>query len=104
MMNILWKSKKQKQPEKQPKKRYEYKNVITIHFINGDKHRLWIDNYDIKMGPIYPWKGFYKWFYSRPNSEYYTFKTISRDTKVQTTIRRQDIRMIQVALEKHEIF
>jgi hypothetical protein len=102
-MSILWRNKKQKQPEKRyEKKYYEYRNILTVHFTNGNNHRVWLENYDVKLGTIYPWKHFYKWFYSRPNSEYYTFKTVSGDTKIQTTVRRQDIRMIQVALEKHE--
>jgi hypothetical protein len=100
-MSILWKSKKQ-QKKSYVKKSYEYTNALIVHFTNGEKHRVWHENYDVRLGTIYPWKYFYKWFYSRPNSEYYTFKSISKNAKVQTTVRRKDIRMIQVILEKHE--
>jgi len=68
------------------------RNTLIIRFSEpkGGVLKFWVDDED---GLINPWRDFYKWFYSRKNSNWYAFKhkdglyTIKRDNIAEIDIR-----------------
>jgi len=79
-----------------------YLNVLKI-FLYGNPEDIIV--YNVKWpnrehkGFLRPWKDFYKWFFCKENSPYFTIKC----NKGQRLIRRKDIKSFEVCICKEEI-
>lgn len=85
--------KKPKEPEKQEEPKYQ--NRLKIYFNDGG----WLANtIDAKKDDprIPPWKNFYKWYFSRPQSQYFMLKY----SEGETLVIRDRIKQFNVSIKK----